>query len=102
MRFAMICTGIKSSRWRGAVWAALAWLMLPSLAFASEPAGQFDLARLPADASFTPDLRLAHGIDPAVAPEAFISAADDARFKPAGTRPPRSNPAKAMSGCALP
>lgn len=74
MRFAMICTGIKSSRWRGAVWAALAWLMLPSLAFASEPAGQFDLARLPADASFTP----------------------------AGTRPPRSNPAKAMSGCALP
>jgi hypothetical protein len=77
MRFAMICMGIKSSRWRGAVWAALAWLMLPCLAFASEPASHFDLARLPADASFTPDLLLAHGVDPALVPQAFISAAAD-------------------------
>lgn len=77
MRFAMICMGIKSSRWRGAVWAALAWLMLPCLAFASEPASHFDPARLPADASFTPDLLLAQRVDPALVPQAFISAAAD-------------------------
>jgi diguanylate cyclase len=86
MRFAMVCMGIKSSRWRAAFWAALAWLMLPGLAFASEPAGQFDLAHLPADAAFTPDLLLVHGIDPEITPQDMISAAGDAGFRPAGPR----------------
>lgn len=85
----MIYLGIKSNRLRVAVTAAIAWLFLPFLALASEPGGKFDLAKLPADASFTPDMHVAHGVDPSVSPADIIAAGDEIGFKPAGKKPPQ-------------
>lgn len=77
---------IKSGVWRPAICALLGWLMLPLLASAGEPLRSVDLAGLPTDASFTPALQFASGVDPSLPPEDVIASAEKFEFAPAGRK----------------
>ncbi|ABI75829.1 diguanylate cyclase (GGDEF) domain protein [Hyphomonas neptunium ATCC 15444] len=92
IRFGIMWLGIKSGRWRAAVWAMLSCLLLPSLAIAGEPPRSINLASLPADAAFTPALEIATGIDPSALPEDVIASANELGFKSAGKKTPQFSP----------
>lgn len=88
----MICLDLKPDFWKAAITSALLCLVLPLAARAEAPLRPIDIGHLPAEATLTPPLLVASGIDPATPPDKVTGSAGDFGFKPAGEKTPQFSP----------
>ena len=83
----MMVPGLKSRLWRPVLAALISCLFLPALAAQALPST--NIGNLARDASFTPRMEIAGGIDPSTAPDQVITAPEKFGFKPTGAKTPQ-------------